>query len=104
MATAPLVDPHISVAHGGGLTFTLSAKGGVAPWTWLDHPAGSVGYFVDAVTGVPSNVFYLVPGMDRTGASCLPAGLVVVGAEVVPVADSVVCVQRSGVEERAGSR
>lgn len=49
------------------LTFTLSAGGGVAPWTWIDHPVGTVGYFVDAKTGIPSNGFYLVPGMDRQG-------------------------------------
>ncbi|KAJ7438510.1 hypothetical protein B0H11DRAFT_588199 [Mycena galericulata] len=52
-------------AHSN-LTFTLSARGGVAPWTWLDHPAGTVGVFVDSKTGLPSNGFYLIPGIDRT--------------------------------------
>lgn len=52
---------------GANYTFTLSAKGGVAPYTWLEHPSGTVGYFVDATTDVPFNGFYLVPGVDRTG-------------------------------------
>ncbi|KDQ55681.1 glycoside hydrolase family 2 protein [Jaapia argillacea MUCL 33604] len=67
LAYANLVDPMISLTPGENLTFTLSAKGGVAPWTWLDHPSGTVGYFADAVSGLPSNGFYLVPGIDRTG-------------------------------------
>jgi beta-mannosidase len=49
------------------ITFTLSAKGGVAPWTWIDHPFGTVGVFVDVETNLPSNAFYLIPGQDRTG-------------------------------------
>ncbi len=48
------------------MTFTLSAQGGVAPFTWLDHPAGTVGFFQDKVTGRPANGFYLIPGIDRT--------------------------------------
>ncbi|KAJ6574531.1 glycoside hydrolase family 2 protein [Mycena capillaripes] len=66
LADAPLVDPQIQINSTEDLTFTLSALGGVAPWTWLDHPAGTVGVFVDNTTGVPSNGFYLVPGIDRT--------------------------------------
>ncbi|KAF8971934.1 glycoside hydrolase superfamily [Flammula alnicola] len=58
--------PMISVYRSNDFTFTLSAKGGVAPWTWVDHPAGTVGVFMDAKTGLPSNGFYLVPGIDRT--------------------------------------
>ena len=53
--------------HGDDLSFTLSARGGVAPWTWLDHPTGTVGHFVDKKTNVPTNGFYLIPGIDRTG-------------------------------------
>ncbi|KAJ7902258.1 glycoside hydrolase family 2 protein, partial [Mycena leptocephala] len=37
LANATLVDP--PVGHAPCVMFTLSAKGGVAPWTWLDHPA-----------------------------------------------------------------
>ena len=48
------------------MTFTLSAQGGVAAFAWLDHPAGTVGFFQDNNTGVPSNGFYLIPGIDRT--------------------------------------
>ncbi|KAJ7111307.1 glycoside hydrolase [Mycena epipterygia] len=66
LADVPLVDPQIQMNTTDDLTFTLSALGGVAPWTWLDHPAGTVGVFVDNTTGLPSNGFYLVPGIDRT--------------------------------------
>ncbi|KAF7315112.1 Glycoside hydrolase family 2 protein [Mycena indigotica] len=66
LAHAPLVDPKILVTSDKSLTFTLSARGGVAPWTWLDHPAGTVGYFQDTKTGLPANGFYLVPGIPRT--------------------------------------
>ncbi|KAJ7136339.1 glycoside hydrolase family 2 protein [Mycena crocata] len=66
LAHAPLVDPEIEMSTTDDLTFTLSAKGGVAPWTWLDHPAGTVGVFIDNSTDLPSNGFYLVPGIDRT--------------------------------------
>ncbi|KAI0673928.1 glycoside hydrolase [Trametes maxima] len=66
LATANLVDPAISVTSGPNLTFTLSAQGGVAPFTWLDHPAGTVGFFADNTTGLPLNGFFLVPGIDRT--------------------------------------
>jgi beta-mannosidase len=66
LASANLVDPKISVTRNADLTFTLSAKGGVAPWTWLDHPAGTIGIFIDTATGTPTNGFYLVPGIDRT--------------------------------------
>lgn len=65
LATALLVDPEIQITYGQDLTFILSAKGGVAAWTWMDHPSGTVGVFVDNVTGQPLNGFYLVPGQDR---------------------------------------
>lgn len=67
LANASLVDPAINVTRGDNFTFTLSAQGGVAPFTWLDHPANTVGVFVDTKTGKPLNAFYLVPGIDRTG-------------------------------------
>ncbi|KAH9949047.1 glycoside hydrolase family 2 protein [Amylocystis lapponica] len=66
LASAKLVDPEIQVGRNADLTFTLSAQGGVAPYTWLDHPAGTVGYFVDTTSNKPSNGFYLVPGIDRS--------------------------------------
>lgn len=69
LANANLVDPKIKVTAGDDLTFTLSARGGVAPFTWLDHPSGTVGYFVDVTSKKPLNGFYLVPGSDRTGES-----------------------------------
>ncbi|KXN81560.1 putative beta-mannosidase A [Leucoagaricus sp. SymC.cos] len=66
LANANLQDPKISLTHTSNLTFKLSAKGGVGAWTWIDHPAGTIGIFVDAKTGVPTNGFYLIPGQDRT--------------------------------------
>ncbi|KAI8981306.1 glycoside hydrolase [Trametes punicea] len=66
LASANLVDPAINVTTGPNLTFTLSAQGGVAPFTWLDHPSGTVGFFADNATGLPLNGFFLVPGNDRT--------------------------------------
>ncbi|KAI0047743.1 glycoside hydrolase family 2 protein [Auriscalpium vulgare] len=75
LATAPLMDPLIQLTHQGDLTFTLSAKGGVAPWTWIDHPGGTIGLFVDNVSGLPLNGFYLVPGADRTVVFKLNAAL-----------------------------
>lgn len=66
LANAAIVDPKISMYVADDLQITLSAKGGVAPWTWVDHPLGTVGVFVDAVTGKPTNGFYLIPGVDRT--------------------------------------
>lgn len=41
----------------------------MAPFTWLDHPSGTVGYFVDTASNKALNGFYLVPGADRTGES-----------------------------------
>ncbi|KAG1751293.1 glycoside hydrolase family 2 protein [Suillus paluster] len=66
LAYSNLVDPKIAVTASDNYTFTLSAKGGVGAWTWLDHPSGTVGYFVDTTTGLPSNGYYLIPGIDRT--------------------------------------
>ncbi|KAI0370038.1 glycoside hydrolase [Pilatotrama ljubarskyi] len=66
LASVNLVDPAINVTAGPNLTFTLSAQGGVAPFTWLDHPAGTVGFFADNATGLPLNGFFLIPGIDRT--------------------------------------
>ncbi|KAI0637555.1 glycoside hydrolase [Trametes polyzona] len=66
LANANLVDPRIQVTPGDNYTFTLSARGGLAPFTWMDHPSGTVGYFVDTVSDKPLNGFYLVPGTDRT--------------------------------------
>lgn len=67
LANVTLVDPAIKVTAGDKMTFTLSAQGGVGAWTWLDHPAGTVGYFYDTTTNKPVNGFYLIPGQDRTG-------------------------------------
>ncbi|KAG1723965.1 glycoside hydrolase family 2 protein [Suillus occidentalis] len=66
LAYSNLVDPQIAVVAGDNYTFTLSAKGGVGVWTWLDHPSGTIGYFLDPTTGPPSNGYYLIPGIDRT--------------------------------------
>lgn len=73
LANVTLVDPRISMTPSPNLTFTLSAQGGVGVWTWIDHPAGTVGVFVDPKSGTPSNGFFLIPGIDRTGTSSLPS-------------------------------
>ncbi|KAJ5646879.1 hypothetical protein N7490_003251 [Penicillium lividum] len=54
-----LVDPKIDLSHDAetGL-FTVAAKSGVSLYTWLDYPAGVVGYFDD-------NFFTLIPGEKR---------------------------------------
>ncbi|KAG1788879.1 uncharacterized protein HD556DRAFT_1496109 [Suillus plorans] len=52
LAYSNLIDPQIA--------------GGVGAWTWLDHPSGTVGYFFDPTTGLPSNGYCLIPGIDRT--------------------------------------
>ena len=69
LANASLVDPEIDVLREDDLTFSLTARGGVAPFTWLDHPAGTVGVFVDKETRKPTNGFYLVPGSRRIGTN-----------------------------------
>ncbi|KII88068.1 glycoside hydrolase family 2 protein [Plicaturopsis crispa FD-325 SS-3] len=81
LANATLLDPQITMKAADDLSFTLSARGGVAPWTWLDHPNGTIGYFVDSITGLPSNGFYLVPGMDRTLKFVLDAATSSVAAD-----------------------
>ena len=54
-----LVDPELEVKYDTlSGKFTVQAKGGVSLYTWLDHPAGVVGYFDD-------NSFVLVPGEKR---------------------------------------
>ncbi|GES64311.1 beta-mannosidase [Aspergillus terreus] len=54
-----LVDPHLELRYNAKtLTFTVQAKAGVSLYTWLDYPAGVVGYFED-------NGFVLVPGQKR---------------------------------------
>ena len=68
MAEANLVDPAILVTAGDGLTFTLAAQGGIAPFAWIDHPSGTVGVFKEENTDLPLNGFFLFPGMERTGA------------------------------------
>jgi beta-mannosidase len=75
LAYSNLVDPQITVTAGDNYTFTLSAKGGVGAWTWLDHPSGTVGYFLDPTTGLPSNGYHLIPGIDRTGKPDCPISL-----------------------------
>jgi beta-mannosidase len=59
MNAAKLVDPGLSVSYNEATQkFTVEAKSGVALYTWLDYPAGTVGYFDE-------NSFALVPGQPR---------------------------------------
>ncbi|KAL1672792.1 glycoside hydrolase family 2 protein [Schizophyllum commune] len=72
LAHANLVDPEVQLTHEGDLVFTLNAKGGVAPLTWLEHLAGSIGYLADNATGRPSIGFYLTAGKSwHTCRLCL---------------------------------
>ncbi|KAJ5168626.1 Beta-mannosidase A [Penicillium canariense] len=55
-----LLDPKLLLSHDSATgTFTVEAKGGISLYTWLDYPAGVVGYFDD-------NAFTLVPGEKKT--------------------------------------
>ncbi|KAF9241801.1 glycoside hydrolase family 2 protein [Melanogaster broomeanus] len=60
LAQANLVDPEIAVTPGDDYTVEWARGLG------LDHPYGTVGYFMDTTTGLPSNGFYLIPGIDHT--------------------------------------
>ncbi|KAL4896133.1 beta-mannosidase A [Aspergillus ambiguus] len=54
-----LVDPHLVLHHNANAqTFTVEARSGVSLYTWLDYPAGVLGYFED-------NGFVLIPGKKR---------------------------------------
>ena len=55
-----LVDPKLQLLYDAtSNSFTVEAKAGVSLYTWLDYPAGVVGYFDD-------NAFTLVPGEKKT--------------------------------------
>lgn len=57
---ANLVDPEIKLSYDEDtMTFTVEATKGVALYTWLDYPAGTVGYF-------DANSFVLAPGKPKT--------------------------------------
>ncbi|XHG08547.1 hypothetical protein AWENTII_011644 [Aspergillus wentii] len=71
-----LVDPNLDITYDGkSKKFTIEAKSGVSLYTWLDYPAGVVGYF-------DQNSFLLVPGQkkeigfvvqdDQTGGDWIP--------------------------------
>ncbi|KAJ5596322.1 hypothetical protein N7450_002780 [Penicillium hetheringtonii] len=54
-----LVDPKVGVSFDAeSQTFTVEAKNGVSLYTWLDYPAGVVGYFDE-------NHFTLLPGEKK---------------------------------------
>ena len=53
-----LVDPKLQISHDGSDVFTIEAKNGVSLYTWLDYPAGAVGYFDE-------NSFTLLPGEKK---------------------------------------
>ncbi|KAJ5105712.1 hypothetical protein NUU61_003059 [Penicillium alfredii] len=54
-----LVDPQLQLSHDvESGTFTVEAKKAVSFYTWLEHPAGVVGYFDE-------NAFVLAPGEMR---------------------------------------
>lgn len=54
-----LVDPGLEISHDAdSRTFTVEATSGVSLYTWLDYPAGLVGYFSE-------NAFVLAPGQQK---------------------------------------
>ncbi|KAF7587182.1 hypothetical protein BBP40_007645 [Aspergillus hancockii] len=54
-----LVDPKLEVSYDAqSKKFTVEAKSGVSLYTWLDYPAGVVGYF-------DKNAFVLLPGQKK---------------------------------------
>lgn len=73
---APLADPKIQVtarhSDDGDLVFVVSSPADAtasAPWVWLEHPEGVIGYFTEDLganrTSKASNLFWLVPGASR---------------------------------------
>lgn len=59
LARANLVDPGITLRHSNATRkFTVEATTGVAAWTWLDYPAGTLLHF-------DANAFLLLPGRPR---------------------------------------
>ncbi|KAK1149194.1 hypothetical protein N8T08_006414 [Aspergillus melleus] len=54
-----LVDPGLKLSYdkGSGI-FTVEATSGISLYTWLDYPAGLVGYFTE-------NAFVLAPGQKK---------------------------------------
>ncbi|KII92216.1 glycoside hydrolase family 2 protein [Plicaturopsis crispa FD-325 SS-3] len=75
LANVALADPQINLTATSDLSFTLSARGGVAPWTWLDHPNGTIGYFIrktvwprlSALTPLTQSTASAVSGQVRNG-------------------------------------
>ncbi|KAL5342765.1 glycoside hydrolase superfamily [Aspergillus crustosus] len=54
-----IIDPQLSLSYDLDTeTFTVEAKSGISLYTWLDYPAGLVGYF-------EQNAFILVPGQKK---------------------------------------
>jgi len=68
-----LKEPKITVKHLDSISdsglekFEISNEGeGVAPWTFVEHPEGVLGWFEDSDSGRPSNAIWLRPGETRT--------------------------------------
>lgn len=59
LSKAKLVDPGITLSYSNETkNFTVEATTGVAVWTWLDNPAGTLLNF-------DANAFILLPGQPR---------------------------------------
>lgn len=66
---APLLDPRLTMQHLGNDRFNVSVgeASTVAPFVWLEHPEGVLGYFAqDDDEQLPSNGFWLKGGESRT--------------------------------------
>lgn len=59
LADAELVDPGLTLTYSNATkNFTVEATTGIAAWTWLDNPAGTLLNF-------DANAFWLMPGQPR---------------------------------------
>ncbi|CAO1620973.1 unnamed protein product [Parajaminaea phylloscopi] len=73
LKAAELADPKLTLgsAAGNGHAITVTNRGGsVAPWVWLSHAEGVLGYFARSPAASlpmkPCNNFWLRPGESRT--------------------------------------
>lgn len=70
---APLTDPKIEIKmldsdgnDSNSTSFEISNTGDtVAPWTWIEHPEGVLGWFESNESKTPSNAIWLRPGEKR---------------------------------------
>lgn len=58
--------PALRLQYRGGQRFDVTNVGSeVAPWVWVSHPEGVLGYFSTLKNKTPCNMFWLRPGETR---------------------------------------